>query len=363
MQIGSTTVGAGGPGLNRERVAVLGGFAAYLILVAWAWWGVTHALPDRLSFSLMGHGIQAAELHRRITTKGLVLALILPVIFLTEMSFVGWSASSIRHLIVRRTPSSMTDLAVFLLWQTPLMTLLAVIMSLGVAMISGAALHEMLRRTTGLDLSVAGAPIFLQVLTLFVVYSFLDYWNHRLDHTAWFWPLHRFHHAADDFDVLNSARTHPAAFTGVINTVLPAALLSAAPSAVVDVALFVMGLRYVIHSRIDSNFGWIGQTLLQSPNHHRRHHSLDTTEPTGHFSLVPIWDHLFGTWRGDADQSLPIGVAKPYRHGLWVVPDMLSDYADFWKGLVGAREPARASADRHAAIDDQQLARDELGVV
>ena len=113
------------------------------------------------------------------------------------------------------------------------------------------------------------------------------------------------------------------------------ALLDASPRVVVDVGLAIVVLRYVIHSRINSNWGWVGRYLLQSPVHHRLHHILDATEPTGHFSLVPLWDRVFGTWRGDTDQSLVIGVSTPYRHGLWLVPrDMWRDYCDFVQGIA-----------------------------
>jgi sterol desaturase/sphingolipid hydroxylase (fatty acid hydroxylase superfamily) len=57
--------------------------------------------------------------------------------------------------------------------------------------------------------------------------------------------------------------------------------------------------------------------------------------------MAPIWDRLFGTWRGDADQSLAIGVDTPYRHGFWVGPDLLRDYLDFWKGLIPGRRAAQ----------------------
>jgi sterol desaturase/sphingolipid hydroxylase (fatty acid hydroxylase superfamily) len=103
----------------------------------------------------------------------------------------------------------------------------------------------------------------------------------------------------------------------------------------VAVNLLVLGLGFLIHSRIDSDWGWIGRWVVQSPTHHRLHHVLDiSTRPVGHFSMTPIWDRLFGTWRGDADQSLVIGVDTAYRHGFWIAPDILRDYWHFWKGLV-----------------------------
>jgi len=105
------------------------------------------------------------------------------------------------------------------------------------------------------------------------------------------------------------------------------------------VNLVVLSLGFLIHSRIDSDWGWIGRWVLQSPNHHRLHHILDISlVPAGHFSMAPLWDRLFGTWRGDADQSLAIGVETAYRHGFWIVPDIARDYLDFWRGLL--RRPA-----------------------
>jgi sterol desaturase/sphingolipid hydroxylase (fatty acid hydroxylase superfamily) len=211
---------------------------------------------------------------------------------------------------------------------------LIVLMTLGVALISGAWAHDRIAALTGLSFTAASWPVWVQVPLLFAVFSFFDYWNHRLDHSHYFWPLHRFHHAAEDFCVLTASRVHPALFTGVVSAVLPPLLLGASPDAVFDVTVCSALLRYMIHSRIDTDLGWIGRYLIQSPNHHRLHHVLDISQqPVGHFSLAPVWDHLFGTWRGDADQSLVIGVDTPYRHGAWIFADIWRDYVDFWRGL------------------------------
>ena len=95
----------------------------------------------------------------------------------------------------------------------------------------------------------------------------------------------------------------------------------------------------VIHSRINSDFGWFGRHVLQSPAHHRLHHTIDTSRPTGHFSLLPLWDHLFGTWqaerRNGVTPRIRIGVAEPYRHGAWILPDIWRDYREFLAGLLG----------------------------
>ena len=219
------------------------------------------------------------------------------------------------------------------------------LMTLGVSMVSGVWIHDRLAAMLGVPLNLATLPLALQVLAYFFVYTFFDYWTHRLDHSRYFWPIHRYHHAADDFLVVTASRQHPAAFTGIFLINVPMAILGATPAVMIYVNVVTIALGFLIHSRIDSDWGWIGRWVVQSPNHHRLHHVLDMSEPTGHFAMAPIWDRLFGTWRGDADQTLEIGVDTPYRHGFWLVPDLLRDYWHFWRGFW----PSGASAPRAIA--------------
>jgi sterol desaturase/sphingolipid hydroxylase (fatty acid hydroxylase superfamily) len=330
--------------LDPIRAAVLTGFALYLGMICMAWWAAGRWAPDQVSFHLLGHLWSLSNLHRKLWSNGFELAVMFPAVLVIELLITGWPESSLRRLVVLRTPSTMSDWSCFVMWETKLMGLLIGLTTFGVALISASWVHDKVSAMTGLSPTMADWPTILQLPVLFLVFSFFDYWNHRLDHWRVFWPLHRFHHAADDFCVLTAGRTHPALFTGIITGVMPAVVLGASPAAIISLGLFASLLRYIIHSRVDSNFGWVGRYVVQSPNHHRLHHILDiSTAPVGHFSLAPIWDHLFGTWRGDADQSLVIGVEAPYRHGAWVAPDMWRDYVEFWRGLWVAlvrRKPA-----------------------
>lgn len=320
------------------------GVGAYLILVFCGFLGLRQLLPDRIAFNILGHSVVRDGLHSHLYFKFLVLSLIVPGMLLIELGIVGWANSSLRRLVVGRTRSGTTDLTYFIIDQTPLMSGLTFVASLGAVLVSASVLHGLIRRLTGLDLSLAWAPAVGQLPVYFLAYSFFDYWSHRLDHSRWFWPLHRFHHAMDDFCIISSVRVHPAAFTRIVQQAAPAALVGASPEIVVELSFILIIFRYMLHSRIDSNFGWIGRYLVQSPTHHRLHHSLEAGPSAGHFSLLPVWDHLFGTWRGEATQSLPIGVDTPYRHGAWLVPDLWRDYREFWAGLVPTRRKQSASS-------------------
>ncbi len=321
------------------RVAIALGLIVYVAAMVGAWWGLSRLLPDQLHAQLFGHGFTLKEVHRRIASDGLIF-LLLPTALWIEGLVVGWAGSSARQLLLARTASSKTDLAIFLSGQGHLTDLAGRVLTLGASMLSGAWIHDRLSAALGFPLTLvpASAPLAVQIAAYFAVYSFFDYWTHRLDHSRYFWPLHRYHHSADEFCVVTSTRQHPAAFTGVFFVNIPMAILGASPAAMIYVNVLVVSLGFLIHSRIDSNFGWIGRWIIQSPNHHRLHHVLDISEqPVGHFAMAPIWDHLFGTWRGEADQSLVIGVDTAYRHGFWVGPDLMRDYWHFWKGLVQRR--------------------------
>jgi sterol desaturase/sphingolipid hydroxylase (fatty acid hydroxylase superfamily) len=315
------------------------GVGVYLIALFVMVCGLCRFAPDQLSFAVFGHGHVLHDLHRHLYFKFIVLTLVIPALLLVEIGSTGWRDSSLRRLLLARSPSSRSDVVCFLIDQTPIMTALTFVASLGVLVVSAAYMHGLIERFTGINPTLDWAPLPGQFLIYFLVYSFFDYWGHRLDHSRWFWPLHRFHHAMDEFYIVGSVRVHPAAFTRLFQQALPAALVGASPSMIMELNFSMVVFHFMIHSRIASNFGLIGRYLLQSPTHHRLHHSLEAGADSGHFGVVPFWDHLFGTWRGEADHSLPIGVDTPYRHGAWIGPDLWRDYCEFWGGLRSVVSP------------------------
>ncbi len=305
--------------------------ATQLGLLAAGWWALGRVIPDSFVLHALGRVHVFTGVHQKLVDRILVAGVLAPAVFLLEYLWMGWEESSVRRLLIRPAPSVRSDLACFLAGLTPPMTLLTTLMSLGIVLVSGEWFRQAIVRATGVDLSVGGWPLAAQTAVLFLVYSLFDFLSHRLDHTRLFWPLHRFHHAADDFAVLTAARVHPAAFTALVGTTLPGILVGATPEALGDLALAVMTVRLVIHSRIDSDFGWVGRWIIQSPRHHRLHHNLNRLPVN--LSLLPIWDRLFGDFRDAPSKPLPIGAHMPYRHGAWIGPDLWRDYSEFWTGI------------------------------
>ena len=320
-----------------QHAGIVLGFIAYLALLGAAAWAVLTLVPDQFSWHLTGHDLTLHDIHHKIFSNAGLLLLILPSVFWLECVMVGWKKSSVHQILFALTPSIKTDIAFLLMDQAHLTGQLGRLMMLGLSIMSGEAIQAWLAAHTGFSLSAAALPLALQVVLYFYVYSFFDYWAHRVGHLPWFWPLHRYHHSAEEMSVVNAERIHPAGFVGLFFLNIPMAVLGASSEAMIYVNAATIALGYVIHSRIDSDFGWVGRTLIQSPLHHRLHHKLDMSTPTGHFSMAPIWDHLFGGWGGKAHKDMPISVDTAYRHGFWVMPDLMRDYFDFFKGLVGRR--------------------------
>jgi sterol desaturase/sphingolipid hydroxylase (fatty acid hydroxylase superfamily) len=326
------------------RAALVAGFIAYAAAAGAAWWLSLRLIPAELSLTILGKTLHTASVHDHLNNIFLVF-LLLPTALWIECVVVGWPGSSLRQLLFARTPSLNTDLAVFVLGQGHVLDIAGRVLMLGASMISGAWLHEAIATHTGVNLGPPPLPFAVQLPLYFALYSFFDYWTHRIDHTRFMWPLHRYHHSAEDFGVVTSVRQHPVTFTAIFIVNFPLAALGAPANVMIYVNVLVVGLGLLIHGKIDADWGWIGRWLVQSPNHHRAHHKLDMTNPTGHFGIAPFWDHVFGTWYEDKpDPKLAIGVDTPYSHGFFVPRDMLRDYAHFWMGWFGGRSDG-AEAD------------------
>lgn len=318
----------------RERATILAAIAAYAGLSGFGGPMLRHLIPGSLAPLFVGQGPPASHVRQPEIIAAFVVLLTVPAAIGAETLVVGWRESSLRRMFCGAGASIKTDVAFLALSHVQFTDIVGKVMMLGASMASGLWLRRWIAGWLGLEVDLGGLALPAQVAAYFALYTFLDYWAHRLYHTRVFWPLHRYHHAATDFSVINAERAHPAAVLGIFLINLPMAALGASPLVLIYVNALAHGQSLLTHSRIDSNWGWFGRWVLQSPNHHRQHHKLDIGRPTGNFSLAPVWDHLFGTWDGEAGPSLAIGVDTPYRHGLWIWPDIWRDFRDFARGLA-----------------------------
>ena len=135
------------------------------------------------------------------------------------------------------------------------------------------------------------------LLAAIVVFDFVVYWRHRLEHHPLLWPIHATHHADTAMHWLSVHRKHP---------------LSKLLSVLVDIwALFLLGfpewaiagagfLRswwgFFIHADVPWTLGMVGKVLI-SPAAHRLHHIRDEALMGSNYgNTITLWDRIFGTY-------------------------------------------------------------------
>ena len=312
----------------------------YLALAAIGLWLMARALPHDITLHAFGREKHVHDLGTLVARNLVVPALILPIMFVIETIFVGWEHSSLKDLLGEHATTMRSDIVLFILVRaTPVYNFLQLVLTLGFSELSGEAVRSWLRTSAGVDLSLMWMPLPMALLAYLTVHTFCDYWGHRLQHTRLLWPIHRFHHSAEEFSLITADRIHPGDFSTIFFSVFLVGLFQVPGVIYVGYAVVLSFLRLTIHSRIDTDFGWVGRYLVLSPGHHRAHHVADESKSGSNFGLIPLWDVLFGTLRPAVSRDTPIGVDHPYRHGYWVFSDMLRDSRDFFRGFLPRAAP------------------------
>jgi sterol desaturase/sphingolipid hydroxylase (fatty acid hydroxylase superfamily) len=290
--------------------------------------------PQELTVQLFGRSFTLHDIHQKIIDSATTLLVVLPLMVFAEMLFVGWEKSALKRMLFSRSASIRMDLAIVIADESRILRIIGKLMTFGLTAAFGIWVHDRLSAALGFNIGLDFLPYWFQFAAFFVLYTFFDYWTHRFNHLPQFWPLHRYHHSTQDFCVITANRQHPAALTGIFLINMPLAVLGAPAEVLVKIYLTVSVIGYLIHSGIDSDWGWFGRWIIQSPLHHRQHHVLEKAQWGTNFGIMPIWDHLFGTYANPANADTPIGVDTPYNQGLGFLKDVVRDYVDFWLGLA-----------------------------
>jgi sterol desaturase/sphingolipid hydroxylase (fatty acid hydroxylase superfamily) len=283
--------------------------------------------------------------HGSLIAPGTIFA-----VFVTELLCVGWQNSSLRLVCFRRTASFWSDIALYIGDRIHFTRFLSIILTFGLSFLSFEWLHSYIVNATGYDFGLHNLPVTPQFIVALFLYTFFDYWSHRFEQTNIIWPLHRFHHAAEDFCILTAVRVHPFALISFFLISAPLILLGTSPAVFTAVNIFVSYIRFLIHSRIPGQWGWTGRWILQSADGHRKHHILDEAYAGKNFALMPLWDHLFGTWSPACSQQTSIGVHFPYRQGAWFIPDMWRDYCQCIGNIYTSLRFPRPAANSDSLI-------------
>ena len=153
-------------------------------------------------------------------------------------------------------------------------------------------------------------PFWLQLLLVVLLYSFLRYSVHRIQHAVPFlWELHSYHHGVTDLRASNTFVSHPIDYS--LRNVLPPVILGFVgfdPVAILFGAGLLNASSTLSHCGAGLHAGWLNYIFV-TPEVHRWHHSAKV--PTGHrFSVnygvgFALWDQIFGTYYLPVENGIP----------------------------------------------------------
>ncbi|NNF39204.1 MAG: sterol desaturase family protein, partial [Gemmatimonadetes bacterium] len=150
-----------------------------------------------------------------------------------------------------------------------------------------------------LDQKMGAIPF--MIITL-LVFSFIDYWSHRLLHRIpMLWHIHKIHHAPRELTWASTFQEHFAM------TITSAPMLSVSTLLLGTYLVPPWGsvhvlVNYLQHANIRLRFGWLNY-IFALPEIHRYHHERDPRYYDTNFSGgFVIWDQIFGTFHYDPDQ-------------------------------------------------------------
>lgn len=177
------------------------------------------------------------------------------------------------------------------------------------------------------------ASFFIYIFVL----DFFNYWAHRFMHESkLLWTIHGFHQSATEMTMLTALRDHP--LERVILhffKAIPAAILGMPIEDYFFIAMFLQMIGFIKHSNINSNFGIVGDYLIQSPMAHKIHHSSEPAEYGSNYaSIFQFWDVLFGTAKNsNCNLNIEIGLGpNKILHGF--VWEIVGVTKDFYKNLL-----------------------------
>jgi len=266
----------------------------------------------------------------------LLRCLALPALVLAlELVVRGWNRSSVRHLLRGLDGSRRTDLICFLGYGLGAFSTVVSIGSFGVGYLVGQLTQIAIHALVGLNCRIDTGDAAINLAIYYIVYSFLEYWNHRLFHCGPFWHLHRIHHSATSLNPFVEHRNHPAQHAlEPLLLAWPLGLISAPGEAVVILALLLQFYQLLVHADLPWTWGWFGRWVLIPPAAHRVHHSADPEHYGKNFGVLAIWDHIFGTRYHGEKAADVLGVAHDLYNENGFFSDCLRDYRSFAAALV-----------------------------
>ncbi|MGO4892243.1 sterol desaturase family protein [Flavobacterium sp. W21_SRS_FM6] len=138
---------------------------------------------------------------------------------------------------------------------------------------------------------------FIIWLSVFVLYDFCYYWNHRFGHEiSLLWAAHVVHHSSEEYNLTTALRQSSSSFLSWV-FYLPLAIIGVEPLLLISVGALNLIYQFWVHTRHVPKLGWF-ELIFVSPSNHRVHHAQNAVYIDKNYGGVFIlWDRLFGTFQ------------------------------------------------------------------
>lgn len=148
------------------------------------------------------------------------------------------------------------------------------------------------------------------VLLCVVLYDFIFYWAHRWGHEInLFWGAHVVHHQSEEYNLSVALRQSWFHNLLAFFLFLPLPLLGF-PPLVFGVAAAIQTIgQFWIHTKLVSRLPKFLEYILNTPSHHRVHHSSNAQYLDKNYGgILIIWDRMFGTFKAEEQFEITYGI-------------------------------------------------------
>jgi len=143
--------------------------------------------------------------------------------------------------------------------------------------------------------------------------DFIYYWAHRLGHRVrWWWAAHVIHHSSQHYNLSTALRqTWTGTFTLQFFFLYTWPVLFGVPLAMIAFVHAVnLIYQFWIHTEAIRRFPPWFEAVMNTPSHHRVHHSTNPEYLDSNYAgMFIIWDKMFGSFAPERDD-------EPCRYGI-----------------------------------------------
>ena len=176
-----------------------------------------------------------------------------------------------------------------------------------------------------------------------VAFALVDlayYWSHRMSHEVHvLWAGHVVHHSSEEYNLAVALRQ--SSLHGLMSWVfyIPLALIGMPWQMFVTCNAINLVYQFWIHTRAVGRLGWLTETVMNTPSHHRVHHGVNPKYQDKNYAGVFItWDKLFGTFVREEEEPV-YGITHPLAswNPLWANVHVFVEIFHLARGTRGWR--------------------------